>query len=75
MGNLSKKVLLELVVPLTKDVLPELATKATLSVLDKFERKISRQGAIRAGRRTLFISNKDMDDVNKIAESLEKSSL
>ena len=75
MGNLSKKVLLELVVPLTKDVLAELATKATLSVLDKFERKISRQGAIRAGRRTLFISNKDMDDVNKIVESLEKSSL
>ena len=76
MGNLSKKVLLELVVRLTKDVLPELATKATLSVLDKFERKISRQGAIRAGKgRTLFISNKDMDDVNKIVESLEKSSL
>ena len=32
MGDLSKKVLLELVVPLTKDVLAELATKATLSV-------------------------------------------
>ena len=47
-----------------KDTLSKLATKATSSVTDKFERKISRQGAVRAGERfTLFISNEDMDDI------------
>ena len=38
MSNLSKTALLDFVVPLAKDVLPKLATKATSSVLDKFER-------------------------------------
>ena len=75
-GNLSKKVLLDLAVPLAKVVLPKLATKATSSVLDKFERKITGKGAVRAGRGfTLFISNEDMDVIIKIVESLEKSGL
>ena len=38
-GNLSKKALLGLAVPLKKDVLPKLAIKTTLSVLNKFEKK------------------------------------
>ena len=55
LGNLGKKVLLDLAVPLAKDVLPKLATKVTLCALDKFERKVSRKGARRAGRGfTLF---------------------
>ena len=63
-GSLGKKALLDLAVPLTKNVLPKLATKTTSSVLDKFERKISGQGAVRAGKvLTLFISNEDMDDI------------
>ena len=40
-SHLGKKALIDLAVLLTKDVLPKLATKATLSVLDKFDRKIS----------------------------------
>ena len=39
MSNLGKKKLLDLAVPLAKDVLPKLATKATSPVLDKFEKK------------------------------------
>ena len=39
LGNLGKSVLLDLAVPLAKDVLPKLATKANSSVLDKFGRK------------------------------------
>ena len=74
-GNLGKKVLLDLLVPLVKDVLPNLATKATSSVLDKFERKTSGKGAVRAERGfTLFISNENMDDIIKIVESLERLS-
>ena len=38
LGKLGKKVLLDLAVCLAKDVLPKLATKATSSVLDKFEK-------------------------------------
>ena len=60
---------------MAKDFLPKLATKAT-SALNKIERKISGQEAVRAGKRfTLFISNEYMDDVIKIVEPLEKSGL
>ena len=43
-----------LAVLLAKDLLPKLVTKGTSSVLCKFERKISGQGAVRA-KRTHFI--------------------
>ena len=57
-------------------MLPKLVTKATLSVLDKFERKISGQGAVRAGKwYNLFNSNEDMDDIIKIIMLLKDSSL
>ena len=38
LGNLSKNVLLDSALPLGKDVLPKLVTKATLSVIDKSEK-------------------------------------
>ena len=57
-------------------MLPKLVTKTTLSVLDKFERKISGQGAVRAGKGyNLFNSNEDMDDIIKIIMLLKDSSL
>ena len=45
LDKLGKKVLLYLAVSFAKNVSPKLATKATSSVLDKFERKISGKGA------------------------------
>ena len=45
-----KKALIDHDVLLAKDALPNLATKTTLSVLDRFERIISGQWAIRTGR-------------------------
>ena len=76
LGDLGKKALLDISVPLAKDVFPKLATKATLSILDKSVRKVSGKGAVRAGKGfTLFISNKNMDDISKIVESLENSGL
>ena len=39
-GYLGKKALMNPAVPLTKDVLPKLATKVTWSILDQFERKL-----------------------------------
>ena len=67
MGNLSKKAFLDFAVPLAKDVLFNLATKATSSILDKFEREIIVKVALRAGKEFfLFISNEDMNDIIKI---------
>ena len=67
MGKLGKKLLWHLDVPLVKEVLPKSAAKATSSVLDKLERKISGKGAARTGRQfTLFISNENMDDIKII---------
>ena len=75
-NTLGEKVLLDLAVHLAEDVLPKLATEATSSVLDNFEKKISVRGAVRAGKGfTLFISNEDMHDIIKIVKSLEKSDL
>ena len=45
-----------------------------LSAINKFDRKISGKGAVRAGKGfTLFISNEDMNDTIKIIKSLEDS--
>ena len=57
LGNLVKEVLLDLVVPLAKDVLPKLASKTTSFVLDQFKRKISRKGAVRGGKGFTFFSS------------------
>ena len=44
------------------------------NAINKFERKISRKGALRAGKGfTLFISDEDMNDIVKIIKSLEIS--
>ena len=46
--NLGKKVLLDLPVPLVKDVLFKLVAKATSSVLDKLKKKKKKKGDVRA---------------------------
>ena len=59
-GNLDEKALIDL----AKDTLPKLATKATSSLLDSFERNISGKGTVRASKRfPLFILNEDIDDI------------
>ena len=69
---------------MAKYVFHKLATEATLSILNKFEKKISGKGVIvkrgAGGVRArkgfnLFISNEDMVDIIKIVELLENSCL
>ena len=73
LGYQGKKVLLELVVPLPREVLSKLATKATSSAIDKLERKICGKGDVRAEKGfTSLISNEDMDNIIKIVESLNQ---
>ena len=61
---------------MAKDVFQKLETIATSSILDKAERKISGQGAVKGGKGfNLFISKENMDDIIKIITSLESSGL
>ena len=50
MGKIGKEALIDLAVPLAKYVLTNLGTNTILSALDKFERKISGQGASKLGK-------------------------
>ena len=73
-GNLGKKALTNIAIPLARDNLPGLLSNLTSNAINKFERKISGKGAVRAGKGfTLFISNEDMNDIIKIIKSLENS--
>ena len=72
--NLGKKALTNFDIPLARDTLPGLVSNLILNAIDKFERKTSGKGAVRAGKRfTLFISNKNMNDIIKIMQSIENS--
>ena len=70
--NLDKKVITDLAIPLATDNLLGLVSNITPNELNKFERKISGKGSVRAGKGlTLVISNEDMNDIIKIIKSLE----
>ena len=61
------KGLSNITIPLARDNLPGLVSNLTSSAINKFDRKISGKGAARAGKGfTLFISNKDMNDIINI---------
>ena len=52
----------------------KLVNKATLSILNKFERETSGKRVVRAEKGfNLFILNEDMDDIIRIINSLEDS--
>ena len=58
LGNLGKKALTNISIPLARDNLPRLVSNLTSNVINEFERKISGKGAVRAGKGfSLFISN------------------
>ena len=71
-----QKTLTNIAIPLARDNLPGLVSYLTSNVINKFERKISGKGAVRAGKGfTLFISDKDMNDILKLIKSLEDSGI
>ena len=76
LGNLGKKELANIAFPLARDNLPGLVRNSTSNAINKFERKISEKGAVKAGKGfSLLISIKDMNDIIKIIKSLEDSSV
>ena len=72
--NLGKKAQTNVVIPLATDKLPWFVSNLASNAMNKFERKASGKGAVRAGNRfTLFFSNEDMNDTIKIIKLLEYS--
>ena len=69
---LGQKAVTNIAISLARDNLPGLISNLTSNTINRFERKIRGKGAVRAGKRfSLFISNKDMNDIIKIIKSLE----
>ena len=50
LGNLGKKAVTNIAIPLARDNLPELVTILTSNAITKFERKISEKGALRGSK-------------------------
>ena len=65
--NLVKTALTNVAITLARDNLPGLVSSLTSNTINKFERKISGKGDVRAGKRfTLFISGEDMNNIIQI---------
>ena len=74
LGNLGKRALTNIAIPLARDILAGLVSNLTSNAIDKFERKTSGKGTVRGGKVfTLFILNGNMSDIIKIIKSLEDS--
>ena len=72
LGNIGKKSLTNIAIPLATNNLLGLVSNLTSSAINTFDRKISGKGAVRGGKGfTLYISNEDMNDIIKIIKSLE----
>ena len=75
LGNLLGKLagpLMKVAVPLAKNVLAPLGISAAMSAIDG---SIKKKKMLGSGMTTLIISNDEMDDILKIAKSLENSGL
>ena len=74
LGNLGKKALTNIAIPLARNNLSGLVSNLTSNAINKIEIKISGKRAIRAGKGyAFFTSNEDMNDIIKIIKSLEDS--
>ena len=70
--NSRNEALTNIAITLARDYLSGLVSNLTSNVRNKFERKISGKGAVRAWKGfTLFILNEDINDIIKIIKSLE----
>ena len=74
LANLEKQTLTNVTLPLARDSLSGLVSNLTSSAINKFDKKISGKGAVRAGQGfTLFISKEDINDIIEFIKSLEDS--
>ena len=74
LANLGKDSQANVAIPLARDNLLGLISNLTSNAVNKFERKLSRTGAVRAGKGfTLIILNEDMNGIIKSLASPEDS--
>ena len=70
LANLGKNALTSVAIPLARDNLIGLVHNLTSNAINKFERRISGKGPVRAGKElVLFISNEGKNDIIKIRTS------
>ena len=66
LGNLGRKALTNIAIPLARDNLFGLVSNLTSNPINKFDREISLKGSVRTGKGfILFILNEDMNDIIK----------
>ena len=71
MDNLGKKAVTNIAIPFARDNLPGLVINLTINVINTFDRKLSRKGAVTVEKEfASFISNEDMNGIIKIIKSL-----
>ena len=76
LGNLGKKVITDLAIPLARDDLPGLVSNLAANAIHKLEKKTSGKGAVKGGKgSTLFNLNEDINYIIKITKSLEDSNV
>ena len=76
LGNLDRKVIKDLDMPLGRDHLPVLASNLVPNATSKFEREIIEKGVFTAGKECiLFTSHEDINDIIKIIKSSEYSNV
>ena len=74
LSKLEKKALTNISIPLARDNVLVLVSNLNSNAINKFERKTSGKGSLRAGKWfTLFISKENMNNIIKIIKSLEYS--
>ena len=70
LGNLGKKALTYIAIPLARNNLPGLVKNLTSNAINRFEIQISRKKAVRGEKGfIIFISNEDMHDIINIIKS------
>ena len=74
LSKLEKKALTNISIPLARDNVLVLVSNLNSNAINKFERKTSGEGSLRAGKWfTLFVSKENMNNIIKIIKSLEDS--
>ena len=76
LGNLGKKVITDLAVPLARENLLGLVSNLVSSAINKFERKLRGKGAVRAGKGFMnYIINiiKSLEDSNVLIDGITET--
>ena len=72
LGNLGRKALTNIVIPLARDNLPGLVSNLASNAINNYEIKISGKGAVRAGKWFYLFWMEDRNDIIKIIKIIRR---